>query len=145
MEKLSPFHAGFLGAVSLLLFYFFTMTLLSRSISAAWEQFQNLWWIMIPLTVGFGIQLGLYTKLKSVIREKAKKVITGSTVTSGAAMVACCAHHLADILPLIGLSAFSIFLSSYQIPILIGSLIINLFGIKIMLNHLRRLNYAPKP
>lgn len=69
-----------LGTISLLLFYFLTMTLLSRSASVAWEQFQNLWWIMIPLSVGFGIQLGLYLKLKRTLRDRAKKVIAGSNV-----------------------------------------------------------------
>lgn len=145
MKNLTPYQAGFLGAISLLLFYFLTMTLLSRSASAAWEQFQNLWWIMIPLSAGFGIQLGLYLKLKRALRERAKKVIAGSGVTSGVAMIVCCAHHLTDVLPLIGLSALSVFLSRYQIPVLISSLVINLIGIKIMMNHLRMLNYVQKP
>ena len=144
MDKLSPNQAGFWGTVSLLLFYFLTMTLLSRSIDTAWEQFKNLWWGMIPLSVGFGIQFGLYTKLRMVVREKAKKIIAGSGITSGAAMVACCAHHLADVLPLIGLSALSVFLSHYQILILVGSLVINLIGIRVMLNHLKMLNYVAK-
>ncbi len=142
MENLTPYQAGFLGSVSLLLFYFLTMTLLSRSTTAAWEQFQNLWWIMTPLSVGFGIQFGLYTKLKRAIRERAKKVVGGSVVTSGAAMVTCCAHHLTDVLPLLGLSALSVLLSRYQIPILVGSLVINLFGIRIMLKHLSMLSYG---
>lgn len=144
MTDPSSYRAGLLGTISLLLFYFLTMTLLSRSVGAAWEQFQNLWWIMIPLSVGFGIQLGLYTKLRRAIQSRAKKMMVGSTATSSAAMVACCAHHLTDVLPLVGLSALSVFLSSYQIPILVGSLIINLIGIRIMLNHLRMLNYAQK-
>ena len=145
MENLSSYQAGFLGTISLWLFYFLTMTLLSRSASAAWEQLQNLWWLMLPLSVGFGIQFGLYTKLRRTFRQRAKRVVTGSGVTSGAAMVACCAHHLTDVLPLVGLSALSVFLSRYQLPILVGSLIINLIGIKMMLNQLKMLNYVPKP
>lgn len=127
--------AGIVGATSLLLFYFLTMALLSRSPWAAWEQFQNLWWIMVPLSAGFGVQLGLYAKLKRAVQSRTKKLVVSSTATSGAAMAACCAHHLTDVLPLVGLSALSVFLSAYQIPILIGSLIINLIGIGIMLQN----------
>lgn len=121
---------GTIASFSLLAFYSLVMTVLTKSFLAAWEQFLTLWWIMLPLALGFGIQVGLYTKLKQ----------SGSTVAVGGAsggvsMVACCAHHLADILPLIGLAGVSIFLSRYQIPILVVSLFINLLGIFIMFKH----------
>lgn len=122
-------------------FYFLVMALLTGSFAAGLDQFRTLWWIMIPLVSGFGVQLGLYAKLKNALKERTRKVVTSSGVTSGAAMVACCAHHLTDVLPLIGLSALSVLLSRYQIPILVGSLIINLLGIGIMLKHLRMLSY----
>lgn len=96
------------------------------------DQFKNLWWITLPVSITFGIQIILYFRLRKVIKEQAKKVVAGSGVTSGAAMVACCAHHLTDVLPLLGFSALSLFLSKYQIPILVASLIINLVGVKIL-------------
>lgn len=49
--------------------------------------------------------------------------------SAGASMLACCAHHATDVLPFLGLSALSIFLTRYQIPILLGSLAINIIGI----------------
>lgn len=100
------------------------------------DRFINLWWITFPISVAFGIQVVLYFRLRKAAREKSQKVIAGTGVTSGSAMIACCVHHLTDVLPFLGLSAVSLFLANYQIPILIFSLIINLIGIKIMLNHL---------
>lgn len=108
------------------------------------DQFKNLWWITLPVSITFGIQIILYFRLRKAIKERAKKVVAGSGVTSGAAMVACCAHHLTDVLPLIGFSALSLFLSKYQIPILIVSLVINLIVIKTLLSHLKIVTYENK-
>lgn len=144
MKEKSPYLFGLIGSVSLLLFYFLVMTTLTGSTEAALDQFKRLWWIMLPISISFGVQVSLYHRLKRVDMEKSRKVIAGTGLTSGMGMIACCVHHLVDVLPLLGLSALSIFLSSYQIPILLTSLIINLIGIKIMLNHLRMLNYVSK-
>jgi len=124
---------GSIAAFSLLAFYALVMIILTKSYQAAIEQFQTLWWIMIPLAIGFGIQVGLYTKLK----QSGTTVAAGGT-SAGIGMVACCAHHLADVLPLIGLAGVSIFLSQFQIPILVISLFINLLGIFIMFKHLHK-------
>jgi len=130
------FILSLLAAILLLALYFSTMTLLSGW-KAAVEQFQNLWWLMLPLSAGFGIQVGLYTQLKSNMHTKMRgSMVTGGTSAS-ISMLACCMHHATDALPFIGLSGLSIFLTRYQIPILLISLIINIIGIKMMLNHLQ--------
>lgn len=61
-----------------------------------------------------------------------------SGATSGTAMIACCAHHLADVLPVLGLSGASIVLTQYQKPFLVLGLSINLFGIAYMMYILRK-------
>ena len=144
MKEKLPYLFGLIGSVSLLLFYFLVMTTLTGSTEAALDQFKRLWWIMLPISISFGVQVSLYYRLRKIDMEKSRKVIAGTGLTSSTAMIACCVHHLVDVLPLLGLSALSIFLSRYQIPILLTSLIINLIGIKIMLNHLRILNYVSK-
>lgn len=65
--------------------------------------------------------------------------VGASGVSASVAMLACCAHHATDVLPLVGLSGISIFLARYQIPLLVVSLIINGMGIYIMLKHLQKL------
>jgi len=49
------------------------------------------------------------------------------------AMVACCAHRVADVLPFVGLTAAAAFLANWKIPFLIVGLISNLIGIAVML------------
>ena len=119
---------GIVSGIGLLLLYAVTMTVLSRSAEAAWDQFNSLWFLMVPLAVGFGIQVGLYVRL----REKREMLAAGGgTATVG--MLACCAHHLSDVLPILGLSAMSVFLGRYQAPILLASIGINIVGIIWML------------
>jgi hypothetical protein len=57
---------------------------------------------------------------------------------STAAMVACCVHHVTDVLPLVGLSAAATFLANWKVPFMIAGLATNLLGITIMLLTLAR-------
>lgn len=89
------------------------------------SQLRALWWLMVPLAGGFGVQVGLYFRL----RQRRKAMLAAGGASAGTGMLACCAHHLVDVLPIIGLSAVSSLLAVYQVPILIISLIINTWGI----------------
>lgn len=123
---------GILATIGLLALYTITMTTLSGWRSA-WEQFQALWYLMLPLAVGFGIQVGLYTKL----RKNMASVAAGGTSAS-AGMLACCAHHATDVLPILGLSAASTLIAQYQKPILVTSLLINVVGIGVLWKHAQK-------
>jgi len=92
-------------------------------------------WIVGPILVGFGVQVGLYTYLKTVVHAAGRG--TGAMASAGGgtstvAMVACCAHHVTDVLPLLGLSAAATFLADYRIPFMVVGLITNLIGIGVM-------------
>jgi hypothetical protein len=47
-------------------------------------------------------------------------------------MVACCAHHATDVLPLVGLSAAATFLAEYLILFMLVGLTMNLVGIGVI-------------
>lgn len=132
----TPLLMGFLSGLSLLILYGAAMTFLSGW-EAAVEQFQALWYLMVPLAAGFGIQVGLYIKLRHVVQEKAKTSLAAGGSSAGVSMLACCAHHATDALPFLGLSGVSILLTRYQVPILTVSLGINVLGIIVMLRHLK--------
>lgn len=92
-------------------------------------------WLVGPIMVGFGVQVGLYTYLRTVIHaatQGAGALAGAGGGTSTAAMVACCAHHVADVLPLLGLSAAAAFLAEYRIPFMLVGLVTNLIGIGVM-------------
>ena len=48
-------------------------------------------------------------------------------------MIACCAHHLSDVLPIIGLSAAALFLDRFQTLFIVVGVLSNLIGINMML------------
>lgn len=126
-----------------MLFYFLVMGLLSRSVAETLTQFRQLWPWILALSAGFGIQVGLYTKMKVVLKEgenQNKGMIVATGTTSSFGMLACCAHHLVEALPIIGLSALSVLLVRYQTPILVGSLGINLLGIVLMIRNLKMIS-----
>lgn len=104
--------------------------------------FQQLWQdrlIVIPLVLGFGVQMALYIILKKnlfvpVFSTGPSGAVTGvSGTTSTAAMVACCAHHATDVLPILGLTAATTFLAEYRTTFMLVGLGITLLGILFML------------
>lgn len=89
---------------------------------------------------GFGTQIGLFVELRAVERRHrgSAAVTAAGTGTSAAAMLACCAHHLVDVLPIIGLSGAAIFLNAYKTPLLWLGIAMNLLGILYLLRQVRR-------
>jgi len=95
--------------------------------------------IVIPIIMGFGVQMALYVILKKrlfvpiVHTGPSGKLAGASGTTSTIAMVACCAHHVTDVLPVLGLTAASAFLAEYRIAFMVIGLGMTLFGIGFML------------
>lgn len=136
--KYSALPAGTLATLALLFLYGFTMTILAGW-EVALEQFQALWYFMVPLSIGFGVQVGLYMKLKEAIQQKARGALTTSGTSASVGMLACCAHHATDVLPILGLSAATTLVAQYQVPILSVSILINVVGIGIMWKHVKEM------
>jgi hypothetical protein len=53
-------------------------------------------------------------------------------------MVACCAHHVTDVLPILGVSAAAVFLNQYQDVFIIVGVLSNLIGITVMLRIIQK-------
>lgn len=99
---------------------------------------------ILPLILGFGVQSALYVVLKKGLFLPVDSIgpsgaITGAGgTTSTFAMVACCAHHAADVLPILGLTAAATFLAEYQRAFMFIGLMTTLIGIGIMIRILIR-------
>lgn len=136
---------GVLAALGLLSFYFLILRLTGMSWDVAWWQFKAIWpWITV-LVIGFGVQVGLYLHLRNCHSRSDGKVVAVSGGMSGAAMVACCAHHLIDVLPILGLSAAAIFLVQYQTWFLALGVVSNIFGIGYMVKILKKVKPKLSP
>ncbi len=136
-----PLGAGLLGAVFLTAIYLGIVSL-AESPEHALELFWQDKAFVIPIILGFGTQVGLYTLLKKGLYMPMRVPAAGATTAAGGgmstmAMVACCAHHVADVLPLVGLTAAATFLANWKIPFMIVGLLTNLIGIAVMIRAIR--------
>ncbi len=122
---------GLAAGFSLLAFYFIVASLLG-GVSFAIGNFIKLWYWMIPLVVGFGIQIGMFFYVKEQMHKKATGQAAASTGMSATSMVACCAHHIADIAPFLGITALGLFLTKYQSTFLLMGILSNILGIVYM-------------
>ncbi len=117
---------GILAALILLAVYFAVTTFVSGW-SFALNQFSQFWYYLVTLAVGFGIQVGLYSYLKT-----SGRVLAVSGATSTAAMVSCCAHYLVNFLPILGAVGIITVISQYQIQLFWVGLMFNFAGIAYM-------------
>jgi hypothetical protein len=98
----------------------------------------------MPIVIGFGIQAALYSILRFRLfipvtsTHHTGKVMGASGGTSATAMLACCLHHVTDVLPILGLSAAASYLTRYQRPFMLIGLAMNVIGIVVMLFVLHR-------
>jgi hypothetical protein len=127
------------GAGLLTLLYFAILSWV-ESPQHALQLFWQDRWIVLPIILGFGVQAALYIVLKMQLYLPVADAGPSAAMTgaggglSGAAMVACCAHHVTDVLPLLGLSAAAAFLAEYRLPFMLIGLLTTLLGIAYMLS-----------
>jgi cation transport ATPase len=132
-----PFLFGALAVASLLSLYLGLLTL-AQGWSHAIEQLQEDRWFVTALTIGFGTQVGLFVYLRSLQASATAGGVAASTGASTAAMLACCAHHLTDILPVLGVAGAAAFLAAYKTQLLWVGIIMNALGVAYMLWQIRR-------
>jgi hypothetical protein len=112
--------------------------------SAGWnhlgDTFDRDWWLVLPLTVGFGVQVALLVEARR--RHRAAHDVTivagAGAGTSAAGMIACCAHHLADLVPLVGLSGAATFLTAQQRTLMWVAVAMTVAGVVLAARQLRR-------
>jgi len=135
---LIPLASFLLGSVFIAAFYIGILTW-AQGWEYATSQFARDRAYVIPIILGFGIQAALYSILRfRLFIPVTSTAHTGALMgtsggTSATAMVACCIHHVTDVLPILGLSAAASFLTRYQRPFMLVGLAMNLIGIGVML------------
>jgi hypothetical protein len=135
---LLPLGAFLLGSTFIATFYIGILTWAQGWAYAASQLSRDRWYVL-PIIIGFGIQAALYTILRFRLFIPVTSTGHGGALmgasggTSATAMVACCIHHVTDVLPILGLSAAASFLTRYQRPFMLIGLTMNIIGIIVML------------
>lgn len=135
-----------LVAAALLLGVYLGIISLAQGVDHAFEQLAADAMFVGLIVAGFGTQVALFVELRAVDRRHRAAAATAATAagtgTSAAAMLACCAHHLADLLPLVGLSAAAVFLNAYKTPLFLVGITMNVVAIVVIARQLQRARRA---
>ncbi len=135
--------AGLAGGAALLGVYLGIISL-AQGVEHALEQLATDIVFVGLIAAGFGVQVALFVELRAVDRHHraAAAVTAAGTGTSAAAMLACCAHHLVDLVPLVGLSAAAVFLNAFKTPLFLVGIGMNVVGIVVIARQLRQARRA---
>lgn len=129
---------GFAAAFVLLAIYFSIVSAISGWNFAS-DQFLRYWYYITTLATGFGIQVGLYVHLSNIVRASASRgAVVVSGATSTVAMLSCCAHYLANLIPIIGISGAIALVGQYQIELFWIGLVANAVWIGYIANRINR-------
>jgi hypothetical protein len=125
-----------------------------QSASHAMEQLAQDILLVSLAAIGLGTQIGLYAYLR-VIRQAGRMggeaAMAGmGTGTSTIGMVACCAHHITDIAPLLGLTSMSALsgaaslVTEWKLPLIALGIGVNALSIALSLRRVRRARMVPE-
>lgn len=139
-----PALYGAAGSMLLVAMYLGLVTL-AQGFQHAVELLSQDWYFVLAIALGFGVQLDLFFYMRRALRKQkgtgsAAAMAGASTGTSSVAMLACCAHHVADVLPFVGLSGAALLLSEYRQPLMLVGIASNLVGIAMMVRAIRRIH-----
>ena len=130
-EAMGPWALGAAAFSALLGIYFGVLTLVSGW-SFTLSQFGEFWPYTVTLALGFGAQAGLYLHLRQLSlhhHHHAHRMIAASGTTSTAAMLACCTHYLANLLPVLGAVGAVSLVAQYQVELFWIGLAFNAAGL----------------
>lgn len=113
MKRKSAIWWGVLGGIGIALVFYSVQALGMQSFSGPYYFFQKNWYFISPLVILFAVQVGLWQKMREIAKMGGKPVAASGGVSTGA-MIACCMHNFAGILPIIGISGAAVFFSAYQ-------------------------------
>ncbi len=129
----NPFVFGAGIGILVVIFNISIASLAEGSIQKGYQVFltNGIFVYLIPLAVG--IQMGLFRYHRNLISghgvSGSEKMGMAGSATSSLTMVACCLHHVSDLLPAVGLIlAASSFLIQYKDAIITIGLLANVAG-----------------
>ena len=129
-----------IATVTLLVFYVGVVWAASGSFNHLVDQARRDWYYLAMILGGFAIQVALVSELRRRHRLQHSAAVAGGAGmgASTAGMVACCAHHIAELAPFIGATGAATFLIEYRIPFMIVGIGANIIGIAFAAHRLRQ-------
>jgi hypothetical protein len=135
---------GALAAGGMAAFYAVVVAAASGSAGHLLDQVRTDWYLLAPIIAGFGVQVGLVIELRRRRQLSRDTAVAGAAGAGGSTvgMVACCAHHLAEVAPFIVATGAATFLVTYRVAFMGLGLAVTAVGIWLAT---RRLRHLPLP
>ena len=139
-------RAGAVASGALALFYALVVGGASRSIDHLATQARTDWYLLLPIIAGFGVQVALLVELRQRHRAHAHAMAAGGAGAgaSTAGMIACCAHHIADLVPFLGATGAAAFLTDWRVPFMVVGIGVNAVAIAVAARRLRQIPIGPR-
>ncbi len=128
----NPYVFGISAGILVILFNISIASLAEGSLDKGYQVFltNGIFVYLIPIAVG--IQMGLFRYHRNITTGNiagSEKMGMAGSATSSVTMVACCLHHVSDLLPAVGfILAASSFLIQYKDAIITIGLLANMAG-----------------
>jgi len=123
----SPLVWGAVGAGLIAVVLYLAQVLGMQDWSAPFGFIRDQWYLLLPLVIGFGVQMGLFRAIRLKAKQGSAALIASGGVSTSA-MAACCMHNFAALLPVVGLSGAASFLSKYQTQVFMVSILFVVVG-----------------
>lgn len=109
------------------------------TVAAAWRVVSGDWLIVSAVTVSVAISISIGSYARELSRSTGAMACSASgSLASMVAMVSCCLHHATDTLAAMSvvLGSSAVFLLQYRVEFVAVGLVINTFGIGLMLRQI---------
>jgi len=135
---------GIAGALGITLLFYLVQALGMQSLSAPINFSLNKWYFVLPLIIGFGVQLSLFRAIHLKVKHGGGRIVAASGGVSTTSMIACCMHNFVTLFPILGLSGLAVFFAAYQNYVFGVSLLFVLFGVAYMTIKYKKISYILK-
>jgi hypothetical protein len=130
--RAASIRRGVAAGLALSAFYVLVVWGASGSSEHVLDQARRDWYFLALVVGGFGTQVAILSELRRRRLERSAAIAGATGVgASTAGMVACCAHHVADLAPLIGATGVAAFLTSYRLPFVVVGILVNAVAVTI--------------
>lgn len=92
------------------------------------DQWASYWAVLVSLWVLFGLQVALLIDMRRASSRGLRAADAAAAGTTAVGMLACCAHHVAELLPLVASVGIAAALVAWQPWILAGALLLSIVG-----------------
>ncbi len=139
IKKNKHYIYGGVGSFMMLILYIGIMLIFNPLYYVIDDFISKFIWFSLLIII-FGVQIGLITFVRGINNKR--KMTKGQTALSGGisttSMLACCIHHVTEFIPLIGISAFTIFLVEFQVFFLIIGILFGMLSVINILIHIQK-------